>query len=213
MRFGTLTRPLSMVPTTDPADPDDWHLVTLARNGDEKAFAVLVERYQHPVYAFIFRYVSNEESARDLAQEVFVRAWFALDRVRPKARFTTWLFKIAINLCRDHVRSRAVRQARMTDSLVKITEEGTRESTLPDPGASPDQDVHSAEIMAAVDREVALLPEKLREAFILGLVEGYPHKEIAAMLGVSAKTVETRIYRARGILAQRLAQTGLIEPS
>ena len=128
-----------MAPTSDSAEPDDWRLVCLARNGDEDAYATLIGRHQRPIHAFIHRHIGDAETARELTQEVFVRAWFALDRARPRAKFTTWLFQIAINLCRDQVKSRAARQARMTDSTVYETDAGDRdERELPDSGASPD---------------------------------------------------------------------------
>src|SRR5450755_1197366 len=86
---------------------EDWDLAEAAGGGDEDAFAALTARHQNTMHRFIFRSIGQEETARDLTQEVFVRAWFALPKVSQKAKFTTWLFQIAVNLCRDHARSKS----------------------------------------------------------------------------------------------------------
>ncbi len=198
-----------MVATTDP-EPDDWQLVGLAQAGDEPAYAALIERHQGAINGFIFRSVCDIETSCELTQEVFIRAWFALERTRPQARFTTWLFQIAVNLCRDHAKSKNSRQARLTDSVVSIDKHGdehTRE--LPSPMATPDRQAQWGETMDVLESEIARLPTNLRETFLLGVIEDHSHKEIAAMLKISAKAVETRIRRARQRLAERLQSLGV----
>lgn len=204
-------RPPSMAGTIDPEGPDDWRLATLAQGGDEDAYAVLVERHQHSIHAFVFRHISDQEVAADLTQEVFIRAWFALERVLPKAKFTTWLFQIAINLCRDHAKSKAARRDRVTDSMIRLDGEGVESAReFPDPSARPDQQAEWSETMDALDSEIAHLPIELREAFLLGAVQKLPQKEVAIMLGLSPKAVEVRIYRARQRLTERLVARGHI---
>ncbi len=197
---------------SEPSEPDDWQLASEARAGDESAYAVLIERHQAAIHAFIYRHINDAETARDLAQEVFVKAWFALGRARPKAQFTTWLFQIAINLCRDEAKSKTFRQGQITDSIVRESfTAGDYERDLPDHAASPAQAAVSSEAMGALDSEIARLPADLREAFLLGAVDGWRHKEIATALGVTAKTVEVRIYRARKILSERLSSSGFVD--
>ena len=192
-------------------DLDDWALVRLAARGDEQAYSVLIARYQGPVHGFIFRSVGEEETAKDLAQEVFVKAWFALGRVQERARFSTWLFQIAANLCRDHAKSKATRNARVTNPILRESEDGhTEERDFPHPGLAPDNQAQMNETMASLHREIAALPVELREAFILGVIDQLPHKEIATILGISPKAVEVRVYRARKTLAERLASEGYI---
>ena len=192
---------------------DDWALARRAAGGDEKAYAVLIERYQGPIHGFIFRSVGEEETARDLTQEVFVKAWFALGRVQERARFSTWLFQIAANLCRDHARSRASRNARMTNPMIRKKDDGsTEERDFPHPGLSPDKQARMNETMAALNRAISSLPVDLREAFILGAIDQLPHKEISSILGISPKAVEVRIYRARKILSERLVNEGVARP-
>lgn len=189
---------------------DDWDLAHRAAGGDEAAYAALIGRYQWPIHAFIFRSIAEVETARDLAQEVFVKAWFALPRVQERARFSTWLFQIAANLCRDHAKSKATRMARLTNSLVRENTEGRDEQReFSHPGLSPDKQAQTNETMEALQRAITSLPRELREAFILGAVDQLPHKEISSILGVSAKAVEVRIYRAKKILASQFAGEGL----
>ena len=190
---------------------DDWALARRAAGGDEPAYAVLVERHQGPIHGFIFRSVGDAETARDLTQEVFVKAWFALGRLQERARFSTWLFQIAANLCRDHAKSKATRNARMTNPLVREKDDGTtRERDFPHPGLTPDNQAEMNETMVALQRAIAALPVELREAFILGAIDQLPHKEISSILGISPKAAEVRIYRARKILSEQLAGEGVM---
>lgn len=188
----------------DDATPaDDWELARHASCGDEVAYARLISRHQGPIHSFIFRSVGDEETARDLAQEVFVKAWFALARARENARFTTWLFQIAVNLCRDHVKSKTSRQSRLTRSFI------WDEREFPHPDPAPDRQAELSENLRALESEIRNLPGDLRAALLLGVVEGLPYKEAAKILGVSAKAVEVRIYRARRILTERLTAQGI----
>ena len=190
---------------------DDWVLARRAAGGDEAAYAALIERHQGPIHGFIFRSVGEVETARDLTQEVFVKAWFALGRVQERARFSTWLFQIAANLCRDHAKSKATRNARMTNSLAREKQDGvTEERDFPHPGLSPDSQAQMNEMMGALHRAIAALPVELREVFILGAIDQLPHKEISSILGISPKAAEVRIYRARKILAEQLAGEGIV---
>ena len=142
---------------------------------------------------------------------MFVKAWFALGRVQERARFSTWLFQIAANLCRDHAKSKATRNARMTNSLAREKQDGvTEERDFPHPGLSPDSQAQMNEMMGALHRAIAALPVELREVFILGAIDQLPHKEISSILGISPKAAEVRIYRARKILAEQLAGEGIV---
>ncbi|MDX2081394.1 MAG: sigma-70 family RNA polymerase sigma factor [Terrimicrobiaceae bacterium] len=194
---------------SEPSGDSDWDLAERAKQGDESAYARLVERYQAPIHGFIFRSVGDVETARDLAQEVFVRAWFALARVRAKAKFSTWLFQIAVNLCRDHVKSKATRNARNTESFARrADDERAEDREFASPELSPAEDAETREAIDALEAEIRALPDELRSSFVLGAVEHQPYKEVASALGLSAKAVEVRIYRARRLLGERLRRLG-----
>jgi RNA polymerase sigma factor (sigma-70 family) len=192
------------------SEPTDWELAHRAKSGDEAAYAMLISRHQAAIHNFIFRSAGDVETARELTQEVFVKAWFALRRVREQARFTTWLFQIAVNLCRDHAKSRSSRNARRTESISRDDRDNRSEDReFASTSATPDREALQREFLAALEAEIQALPAELRSAFILGVVEHRSHKEVATILRLTAKAVEVRIYRARRLLGERLKRLGI----
>lgn len=190
---------------SESSEPTDWDLAHRAKSGDEAAYATLISRHQPAIHSFIFRSVGDVETARELTQEVFVKAWFALARVREQAQFTTWLFQIAVNLCRDHAKSKYTRNARRTESFSRDDRDnGSEYREFASPAATPDREAQQHELLAALEAEIQALPADLRSAFILGAVEHRSHKEVATILRLTAKAVEVRIYRARRLLGERL---------
>ena len=135
--------------------PDDDDVHALLR-GEKAALDRLMNRWQVPLRAYLYRHLRNEQDALDLAQETFVRIFRHRDRIRPGARFSTWMFQIALNLARDHARRR---QRRPTDSLEDVSE--------PESDTSVHGDVERSESVAAVRNAIAGLPADLREAVIL----------------------------------------------
>jgi len=191
-----------------PLDPD-LALVQAVQQGDEPAFSKLMERHQEAVHRFIYRYVHNESDAEELAQETFVRALLKIGTFHPRARFATWLFQIAVNLCRDHARSRAWRNALRTFSISAPrssveSNRGATDTDLRSPGASPDENAIQREELEALGSAVQSLPHNLRAALVLTAIEGHSQAEVAEMMGTTAKGVETRVSRARSLLAKQL---------
>lgn len=193
-------------------EPDsDLGLVEALAGGDESALDGLMERYQQPIFHFIYRHVFNDEDARELAQEVFVRLFFNVGKFKPEARFSTWLYQIALNLCRDHAKSRRTRQAARTDSL--SAREDDDEHPLRDAAVetrTPADDALTGEKFEALERGITALPPDLRTALVLTVFEQRSHQECAELLGTTPKTVETRVYRARKQLRDWLAKAGFI---
>jgi RNA polymerase sigma-70 factor (ECF subfamily) len=185
-------------PSTDP----DWPLVRALQRGDENALTELIHKYEQPLFRFICRYVRDEETARDLLQETFVRLYFNASKFKPLAKLSTWLHAIAANLCRDYSRSKQYRQARVTVSSEAFYQGETR---ISDTAAMPGDALVNAERLAALQAAISELPHKLKTALILFCLENRSQAECAELLGVSAKTVETRVYRARKILEKKLA--------
>lgn len=185
-------------PSTDP----DWPLVRALQGGDENALTELIQKYQQPLFRFICRYVGDEETARDLLQETFVRLYFNARKFKPRAKFSTWLHAIATNLCRDYARSKRYRMERATVSFEAFDEDETR---ISDRAEMPGDALVSAERLAALQAAISELPHKLKTALILFSLENRSQAECAELLGVTAKTVETRVYRARKILEKKLA--------
>lgn len=185
-------------PSTDP----DLPLVRALQAGDQNALTELIQKYQQPLFRFICRYVGDEETARDLLQETFVRLYFNARKFKPRAKFSTWLHTIAANLCRDYARSSQQQKARVTISTEAFDQDETR---ISDTAALPSEVLMSTEQLGAVQAAISELPHKLKQALILFSLEGRSQAECAELLGISAKSVETRVYRARKLLQKKLA--------
>ena len=192
------------------AEPNpDLALVKALAGGDESALTGLMDRYEEPIFHFIHRHVFNEEDARELAQEVFVRLFFHAAKFKPKAKFSTCLHQIALNLCRDHAKSRRTRQTARTDSL--SAHEENDEHTVRDAAVekhTPSDDALAHEKLAALDTGMAALPHDLRTALVLTALEQRSHQECAALLKTTPKTIETRVYRARKFLLEWMSKAG-----
>ena len=168
--------------------------------GDDLALNQLMDRWQVPLRGFLYRYTQHEHDALDLAQETFVRVYQHRARFRENARFSTWMFQIALNLARSRARWQ---RRHPTDSLDDRSEAWGGESRARTE-SSPADDTLTAEIVAAVKVAVAALPPDLRDAVILSEYEDKSHAEIALIAGTTPKAVETRLYRARQHLRKAL---------
>jgi RNA polymerase sigma-70 factor (ECF subfamily) len=185
------------IPLND--DPEDPDLVAMRRlsQGDDRALNGIMERWKSRLISYLFRFTGDGTAASDLAQEAFVRLYQGRNRFRPsssKRAFSTWLFGIAANLGRNHLRWQG------------------RHPTLPlesagDPASfdNPSRDAEAHELALAVQTAIALLPPDLRESLILSEYEGLSHTEVAMIAGCSVKAVERRLSRARELLKKSLA--------
>ena len=162
--------------------------------GESPALDRLMQRWQQPLQSYLARLVGDSHEARDLAQETFVRVFCHASRFRPGGRFSTWMFQIALNLARDHLRRRSRRPTTSLDSL----------AASPDAAPSPLRATEDAEIAAAVREAIHELPDSFRDVVLLAAYQHLPHSEIALIVGTSVKAVESRLHRARGLLSARL---------
>ena len=173
--------------------------------GHDAALNDLMERHATPVFHFLCRMVGNEDDANDLAQETFVRVFRARASFRTGEKFSTWLFTIAANLARNHFRWRSRHPNVSLEAETGETEQ-TLGSTLPANDPAPSEQALAAERAEAVRAAVGKLPEDLREAIVLCEWEELSVAEAAAILETTPKAVESRLYRARQILRERLKQ-------
>lgn len=178
--------------TPDSPANDEVHMLALQR-GDELALNRLMERWQTPLRSFLYRRTLNEADALDLAQETFVRVYQHRERFRNGAKFSTWMFQIALNLARDHARRQ---RRRPTEPLANAPEQAHE--------LTPKTQLAEAERAAVVRAAIANLPDDLREAVLLSEYEDLSHAEIAEIVNASPKAVETRLYRAREHLRKAL---------
>jgi RNA polymerase sigma-70 factor (ECF subfamily) len=178
----------------------DEELVTKSIGGDADSFNQLVLRWERPIYALAYRVIGREEDARDVCQETFLRAFRALGGFRGQAKFSSWLYRIALNLCRDWVR----RQKRtpvvpLPDDVDVMELAASREPT------EPMEDVVARhDLTRLVERAMARLPEEQRTAIILKEYHGLTFQEIADLVGCPLSTVKTRLYQGLTVLRREL---------
>lgn len=185
------------------ADDPDLELVLALQNGEDLALNALMDRHREPLFRFLFRYARNETVARDMAQEAFVRAYFHIRDFKPGPRFSTWLYRIALNLCRDHARSKHGKRAFLHDSI-PLPGEHSGAPDLRENSTGPDAHAAISEELRTVQDAIDGLPHDLKAALLLTVIEECSQKEAAEILGTSVKTVEMRVYRARKTLNQVL---------
>lgn len=177
----------------------DTALVERAKEGDQEAFALLYRRHQRSVYSLIRHLSGDEETAADLTQDTFVKAWHAMPRLRTGAAFAGWLRIIATNLVRDKGRRR-----RPESTITDNTSEDGPDFDLPDDGPLPQDQLHLRQQQYRVREAILRLPEPQRIVVILHHLEDVPVAEIATQLDIPLGTVLSRLARGRDALRRKL---------
>ncbi len=172
---------------------DDRADMAALQSGDDAALDRLMLRWQTRLRGYLLRHTLSQADALDLAQETFVRIYRHRDRFDTRRRFSTWMFQIALNLLRDHLR----RSGRRPMVALEAAPETAHDT-------SPRVETEVAETTAAVRDAIAALPDHLREVVVLAEYEHLAHAEIAEIIGATPKAVETRLYRAREQLRRHL---------
>lgn len=187
------------------AGPEDGPLVERAAAGDAAAFDGLVLRHQDRVYGVCLRLLRDADAARDAAQDAFVKAWRALPRFEGRAQFSTWLYRIATNVCLSALRARKARPEHRAVSLDAAAGEsagGVAEPAAPTP--APGDALDGAEARTAVAGAIASLDEDFRVAVVYRDIEGLSYEQIAEVLQIPVGTVRSRIHRGRDALRKTL---------
>ena len=189
IQFNTLSAPsTSMLPPTD-----EKELVERFQNGEKDVFNELVIKYQGKIYNLVYKYVSNSETARDLSQEIFIKAFRALPRFKRQSAFYSWLYRIAINLCIDFIRQQKRGQ---TLSFEDLTTGGNDEVVFNDVSPLPPDQVEAKELGHIIGKAVEQLPPKQQRVFNLRYHHGLQLKEIAAQLDRSEGTIKAHLHHA-----------------
>ena len=187
--------------------PSDATLAITAAQGDHAAFAAIMRRHKGWLYQFIRRYVADRDDAYDVLQESFVSAWGAIARFDPERPMEAWLRRIALNKCRDRARRNLVRRTALR--MLGLAEQ----SASPAAAATPAADSAAAtdQARSRLEQAIARLPQQLKEPLILTMLEDMSHKQAGELLGINAKAVETRVYRAKRRLATMLDRSDLAD--
>jgi RNA polymerase sigma-70 factor (ECF subfamily) len=186
------------------AGPSDEELVEEFQRGDPYAFDVLVGRWDRKIQGAIYRIMGPEEDVRDLCQETLLKAYRALGTFKKEARFSSWLYQIALNVCRDRLRRRKSRPQVSLDELME-----TGEVAPFGRGPSPLDLIEARDLSRAVAAAMESLPQEQREVVVLKEYQGMTFLEIAQALDVPISTVKTRLYRGLSLLRQRLERQGI----
>lgn len=178
----------------------DRTIISRCKNRDAEAFSIIVDQYQARIYGFVRRMLRNTEDAEDVAQEVFIKAFENFDRFDGRASLSTWLFKIASNLCIDRARKRGRRPELV--SLEPGNGEGIQDAA--DLRWDPQSSVVTSEMEQAIEEALAQLSEKLRSVLLLHDLEELSYEEISKAVGIPVGTVKSRLFLARNQLQQAL---------
>ena len=180
----------------------DEELVARSISGDANSFNELILRWERPIYALAYRTIGREEDARDVCQETFLRAFRALPGFRGQAKFSSWLYRIALNLCRDWIRRERRAPTVQPPEDVDVMEL----AAASEPSESIEDLVARKDLSRAVERAMALLPDEQRTAIVLKEYHGLTFQEIAELLGCPLSTVKTRLYQGLTVLRRELAK-------
>jgi RNA polymerase sigma-70 factor (ECF subfamily) len=189
----------SVDPDTTMNDPDeDFRLVALAQKGDTRSYDALVIRHRGRIFAMIRNMIHQEAEAWDLSQEVFIKAWHALPRFEAKARFSTWLYRIAHNAVYDWTRKRKIESAgELNDEIFERERIDSASFTTPAGGQSPADSMAHGELRMKIQIALGKLSPEHREVVILKDVQGLSYKEIAEAMSSTLGTVMSRLFYAR----------------
>ena len=176
------------------------------RDGDDLALNELMSRWQEPLVRFLYRYTASEQDALDLAQETFVRVYEHRARYDARGKFSTWLYTIAGNLCRNHARWKTRHPTVSLETHTSAQSVTTLGDQLPGKTRTPAQDAAGRELADAVRDAIQQLPDDQRTATLLYEYEDAAYSDIAKVLNCSVKAVENKLYRARQYLREKLAQ-------
>jgi RNA polymerase sigma-70 factor (ECF subfamily) len=187
----------------------DEELVARSIDGDLDSFNQLVLRWERPIYALAYRVIGREEEARDVVQETFLRAFRGIKNFRGQAKFSSWVYRIALNLCRDWMRRERRAPLQAAPEGVDLIELAAEQ----EPSESIEEMVARHDLSKVVAGAMALLPEEQRTAIILKEYHGMTFQEIADLQGCPLSTVKTRLYQGLTVLRRHLQAQGHYRPT
>lgn len=181
----------------------DDELIALVKQGRDEAFTHLVQRYQHKVYSLVYRVMQIPEETEDMAQDVFVTIYRTLHQFRHDCSFSTWIYRIAINLCKNRLKYLQRRNFHRAQDIAETSEKNIQ-SPHPLAFADPEQQLMGRELEKIVQRELAGLEEDFRIVLVLRDLEHLSYEDIVDITGLALGTVKSRIHRARTTLKKRM---------
>ena len=187
------------MPLDQQTGPDDAELVARSLRQDHEAFGQLIDRHASVIVNLAYRMVGNRAEAEDLAQEAFLAAFKALSTFRADSKFSTWLYRIASNKCKDWLRAKRPGMGQQDVDIDEVLDSHVAEEQTPERLLSQQQ------VALELEQAIQRLPPLYREAFVLKHVEGLSYEEMAEILGVNGDTLKMRVYKGRLQLSRELA--------
>ena len=181
---------------------DDSILVQRALKGDRKAFEMIIVKYQQPLVSYLGRMTGERETALDFAQDIFLKAYSALDSYRSSFKFSTWLFKIASNHMIDHWRKKKIAAVSLDQPF--DGDESSPRPQVEDGGPSVARNYELAELRARIEKALDRIPAAFRELFVLRHVNEFSYEEIADIKDLPVGTVKNRVFQAKELLRRQL---------
>ncbi len=197
---GSVLRDMDNIPSSE-------DLMIRIAEGDQNAFEILVNRHQTFILNLVYRFIGDRTQAKDLAQEVFLRVWQGAKGYRPDAKFTTWIYRIAANLCLNELKSARHKNWFLFRRATEDTEK-TLEETLPDRSASAEDLLLTRERSRQISEALQSLPANQRMAIVLKRYDDLPYEEIARIMDCSVSAVESLLVRAKKALQEKLKNFG-----
>ncbi len=195
MRLGGRYLPMSL---------RERRLVRRLKQHDERAFREMVLTHQQQIYNIVFRMLNNTQEAEDLTQEVFVTVFKSIESFRGDSKLSTWLYRIAVNHCKNRFKYLSRRAYNATRSLDDVQEREKSDVPLHGEVSRPDKVLEGRRLEATIQREIANLDEDHRALIVLRDIQGLSYDEIGTITGLPAGTVKSRLHRARMALKDRL---------
>jgi RNA polymerase sigma factor (sigma-70 family) len=183
-------------------DQADSKLIDSALKGDQRAYASLTAKHRQSVYHIVYKIVRDTETANDLVQETFMRAFAALSSYRSEYKFSTWLYRIAANCSIDHLRKKRINALSLDRQIT--TDDGSVGIEVPDNKFNPESELVRKEQLIGIEGAIESLPDKYREVIIHRHQDDKSYEEIADLLNIPVGTVKARIFRARELLKKKL---------
>ncbi len=183
----------------------DEELVARSTGGDPESFNQLIKRWERPIYALAYRTIGREDDARDVVQETFLRAFRGLSGFKGQAKFSSWLYRITLNLCRDWMRRQRRSPVMLAPDGVDLVELAGESDEV----ETADAAVARKDLSRLVARAMTALPEEQRAAIVLKEYHGLTFQEIADLLGCPLSTVKTRLYQGLTVLRKELERSGI----
>ena len=178
--------------------PEENHeLIIAAKKGDQKALTQLIELFSEPVHSFLYSMLGNNEYVEDLAQETFLKMLKAINKYESRAPFRAWLFRIAVNICRDHLRKKKVRKI-----VTYISHDDEQEIPIIDVDQNPHRNFENMESRIMLEKILNKIPPPLRTVFILRDIQDFTYEEISKTLNWNLGTVKSRLFRSRKEIAK-----------